>query len=92
MNEQQTYRRSSFHVGWMRGTLVYNNPLTTAPVNYGCRQGQLQIIKSIEMVIIMFMLIHILHSDVLNGMYLKAMFHIDPCIMENHEVHTNPWG
>jgi hypothetical protein len=56
------------------------------PVNYGCRQGQLQIIKSIEMVIIMFMLRHILLSDVLNGMYLKAMFHIDPCI------YGKPWG
>lgn len=25
MNQPQTYRRSSFHVGWMRGALVSDN-------------------------------------------------------------------
>ena len=28
MNQPQTYRRSSFHVGWMRGALVSDNSLT----------------------------------------------------------------
>ena len=28
MNRQQTCRRSCFYVGWMRGTLTYNNSLS----------------------------------------------------------------
>lgn len=28
MNRQQTYRGSSFYTGWMRDTLVYDNPLS----------------------------------------------------------------
>ena len=28
MNQQQTYPGSSFYVGWMRSTLVYNNSLS----------------------------------------------------------------
>lgn len=68
MNGQQTYRRSSFDVGWMRGTLVYNNPqsscqlwLSAGPFANYREHGDGDI-------------------NVLNGMYLKAMFHIDPCI------------
>ena len=28
MNRQQTYRGSSFHIGWMRGTLEYDTSLS----------------------------------------------------------------
>jgi hypothetical protein len=28
MNQQQTYRGSSFYVGWMRGTLIYKNSIS----------------------------------------------------------------
>ena len=28
MNQQQTYRGSSFYIEWMRDTLVYDNPLS----------------------------------------------------------------
>jgi len=28
MNQQQTYRGSSFYTGWMRDTLVYDKPLS----------------------------------------------------------------
>ena len=31
MNWYQTYRGSGFYIGWMRGTLVYNNSLSFSP-------------------------------------------------------------
>jgi hypothetical protein len=38
MSEQQTYKESRFYIGWMTGTLIYNNFLSPSRVMTDERQ------------------------------------------------------
>ena len=47
MNRQQTSKGPSFYVGWMKGTLVYNNPLSLEGFMYEDRQIEVSIDMSL---------------------------------------------